>query len=131
MGPIPAGGAAGILTNLVEKAKSTRATVARQVTASSSSSSTAGAGRGKRTLQTVAPKAGNKRTSNGSESSDVSSGTTVVTKTAAAKKPPVKKTVMGTIKGIGNATAKKPAAAAVATAKTAAPTRVLRRRNQA
>jgi hypothetical protein len=114
---------------MVERAKSTRATAVRQITASSSSTSTTGAGRGKRAPQAAAPKAG-KRASNDSESSAVSSGTTAVTKTAVTKKAPVKKTVIGTIRGIGNTAAKKPLATTVATTKATAPTRVLRRRNQ-
>jgi hypothetical protein len=122
MGPTMTGGAAGILTNMVEKAKSTRATAAKKTTASSSASSSAGAGRGKKAPQPAPAKAGKGRTSNSSQSTDASSGTTVVTKTTAPTKSPVKKTVMGTIKGIGGTAAKKPAAIK------AAPTRVLRKR---
>jgi hypothetical protein len=130
-GPIPASGAARILTNMVEKAKSTRATAVRQVIVSSSSTSTIGAGRGKRAPQAAAvPKAGKKRVSNGSESSAVSSGTTAVAESVATKKAPVKK-MIGTVKGVRNTAAKKPLAATIATTKATAPTRILRRRNQA
>jgi hypothetical protein len=122
MGPPVTGGAAGILTNMVEKAKSTRATAARKTTASSSASSTAGAGRGKKAPQGAAAKAARGRASNSSQSTDASSGTTVVTKTTAPTRSPVKKTVIGTIKGIGATATKKPAATK------AAPTRVLRKR---
>lgn len=123
MGPTATGGAAGILTNMVEKAKSTRATAARKTVASSSASSTAGAGagRGKKAPQAATAKAGKGRASNSSQSTDASSGTTVVTKTAPTKSP-VKKTVMSTIKGMGGTATKKPAATK------AAPTRVLRKR---
>jgi hypothetical protein len=108
---------------MVEKAKSTRATAARKTTASPSASSTAGAGRGKKVPQeAVRVKNRKGRASNSSQSTDTSSGTTVVTKATVPARSPVKKTVMGTIKGIGGTTAKKTAATK------AAPTRVLRKR---
>lgn len=122
MGPAVTGGAAGILTNMVEKAKSTRATAARKTAASSSASSTAGAGRGKKVPQVATAKAGRGRASNSSQSTDAGSGTTVATKNTAPTKSPVKKTVIGTIKGMGGTATKKPAAPK------AAPTRVLRKR---
>jgi len=122
MGPAVTGGAAGILTNMVEKAKSTRATAARKTAASSSASSTAGAGRGKKVPQVATAKVGRGRASNSSQSTDAGSGTTVATKNTAPTKSPVKKTVIGTIKGMGGTATKKPAAPK------AAPTRVLRKR---
>jgi hypothetical protein len=127
--PAPAGGAAGILTNMVEKAKSTRGTGARKPT-EPASTATVGAGRGKRAIAPAgAPKVGKGRASTISDSSDASNGTTVMRKPVAAKKAvPAKKTVMSTIKGIGGtgSTKKLPAA------KPAAPAtgmRVLRKRN--
>jgi hypothetical protein len=126
--PVPTGGAAGLLSSMVERAKTTRATAAaRKVTATSNTSSTAGVGRGKRAAPAAAaPKVGKGRASNTSESSDGSTGTTIVNKKPVpAKNAPVKKTVMGTIKGMGSMK-KIPAAKAAA-----APTggRVLRKRN--
>ncbi|KAF8851092.1 hypothetical protein BDZ45DRAFT_731134 [Acephala macrosclerotiorum] len=120
--PAPAGGAAGILTNMVEKAKTTRATVTRKVPAESSA---AGAGRGRRAAPAAsALKVGRGRASTISESSD-SSNTTVVRKPVA----PAKKTMMSTIKGMGSQ--KKIPAAAKSTASTAPVStgRVLRKRN--
>ncbi|KAE9373053.1 hypothetical protein N431DRAFT_337679 [Stipitochalara longipes BDJ] len=126
--PTPAGGAASILTNMVEKAKTTRTTGTRKGTDTSSSSNTnAGAGRGKRTVPPAsAPKIGRGRAI--SDSSD-SSTTTVVRKPGVAKKAaPVKekKTVMTTIKGMGSQ--KKLPASKPATAPTTGG-RVLRKRN--
>ena len=119
----PPGGAVSILTNMVEKAKSTRATAARTVTVSSSGSSAAPAVRGKKAPQAAAAKkVGKGRASNSSQATDTSSGTTVVSRTAPTTKSPVKKAVMGTIKGMAATAAKKPAATK------AAPTRVLRKR---
>src|SRR5450432_382225 len=126
MGPPPASGTAGLLTNMVEKAKSTRATASRPVTASSSSSSSSGVGRGRRAPQPApAAKAGKGRASNSSQSTDASSGTAIVSKATGGYKSPVKKAVMGAVKGMKATTAKKPV-----TGKAAAPaTRVLRSRN--
>jgi hypothetical protein len=124
--PAPPGGAAGLLTNVVEKAKTTRATVTGKVIAESS---TVGAGRGRRAAPAAsAPMVGRGRASTISENSD-SSSTTVVRKPVATKKAPVKKTMMSTIKGMGSQ--KKIPAAAKSTA-SAAPVstgRVLRKRN--
>jgi hypothetical protein len=119
--PTPPGGAAGILTNMVEKAKTTRGTAAsRKVT----EAATGGAGRGKRTAAPAPPpKAGRGRAESGS--SDGSTSTIVRKPVAAAKKAaPVKKTVMSTIKAMG-ATKKAPAPKASAPAGG----RVLRKRN--
>jgi hypothetical protein len=127
--PAPIGGAASILTNMVEKAKTTKGGATRKGTDTSATSSntTAGAGRGKRTIPTAsAPKVGRGRAI--SDTSD-SSTTTVVRKPGVAKKvAPVKekKTVMSSIKGIGSQKklpASKPAAAP------ATGGRVLRKRN--
>ena len=126
--PTPAGGAAGILTSMVEKAKTTRGAGTRKGTdTSTSTNASAGAGRGKRTAAPVAaPKIGRGRAI--SDSSD-SSNTTVVRKQAAAKKvAPLKekKTVMTTIKGMGSQ--KKLPASKPATAPSTGG-RVLRKRN--
>jgi hypothetical protein len=122
---IPAGGAAGILTNMVEKAKATRGTAARTVTASSSGSSSAGVGRGRKAVvpAPARPRVGKGRASNSSEASSGSSGTVVT------KKEAPKRTVMGTIKGMSATTTKK--ATVTKTTKPAAPTRVLRKRGHA
>ena len=126
--PAPAGGAAGILTNMVEKAKSTRPTGGRKA-AEPASTVTVGAGRGKRAAApTAAPKVGRGRASTISDSSDTSSGTTVVRKPAAAKNAaPAKKGVMSTIKGMGGTGATKKLPAAKPAAATTG-TRVLRKR---
>ncbi|KAN0098958.1 Nbl1 / Borealin N terminal domain containing protein [Hyaloscypha variabilis] len=126
--PTPAGGAAGILTNMVEKAKTTRAVGTRKGTDTSTSTNTStGAGRGKRTAPAApAPKIGRGRAI--SDTSD-SSTTTVVRKPVPAKKAAPekeKKTVMTTIKGMGSQKklpASKPAAAPTTGG------RVLRKRN--
>ncbi|KUJ11359.1 uncharacterized protein LY89DRAFT_786968 [Mollisia scopiformis] len=124
--PAPAGGAAGILTNMVEKAKTTRATVSRKVTAESS---TTGAGRGRRAAPPAsAPKIGKGRASTISESSD-SSSTTVVRKPVPAKKAPAKKTMMSTIKGMGSQKKMPAAAKSTASAAPVSTGRVLRKRN--
>lgn len=126
--PVPSGGAASILTGMVEKAKTTRAEAAtRKVTGQSTT--TGGAGRGKRAVASAAPpKVGRGRAV--SDSSDASGGSqnTIVRKPVtapAAKKAPAKRTVMGTIKGMGGAN-KTPAPKAAAPATGA---RVLRNRN--
>jgi hypothetical protein len=122
--PTPVGGAAGILTNMVEKAKTTRGAATRKT---ADATTATGAGRGKRTAPPApAPKVGRGRAI--SDSSD-SSTTTVVRNLAVAKKvAPVKekKTVMTTIKGMGSQKklpASKPAAAPTTGG------RVLRKRN--
>jgi hypothetical protein len=104
--PVPAGGAAGILTNMVEMAKSTRGT--RKAAAPAPAPS--GVGRGKRAAATAPappPKGGRGRAA--SDSSNTS-GSTVIRKHPIApppkKAPAAKRTVMGTIKAMG-ATAKK------------------------
>ncbi|CZT07195.1 uncharacterized protein RAG0_12724 [Rhynchosporium agropyri] len=137
--PTPSGGAAGILTNMVEKAKSTRAGGAvRKVTGPTSQDRPAvGAGRGKRMAPPPppAPRVGRGRASTISASSESSNTTTIVRKPVpapapAAKRAPVtKKTVMSTLKGMGSqkrmAAASKPSAVPT----TAAAGRVLRKRN--
>jgi hypothetical protein len=128
--PMPAGGAAGILTNMVEKAKSARATATRKVTATSTTTATTATSRARK--QTVvpppAPRARRGRPSNSSESSDASQRTTIVTKPGAAKKEPVKRTVMGTIKGMA---ATRKTTTASAAPKPAPVGRVLRKRGAA
>ena len=121
--PTPAGGAAGILTNMIERTKATRgAAAARKATDTAT-----GAGRGKRVAPAAsAPKVGRGRAI--SSSSD-SSTTTVVRKPGVAKKvAPVKekKTVLSSIKGMASQKkipASKPAAAPTTGG------RVLRKRN--
>jgi hypothetical protein len=126
--PAPVGGATGILTNMVDKAKATRGAAAtRKVTEASAAG---GVGRGKRAAAPAPPpKAGRGRAA--SDSSNTS-GSTVIRKAPApaTKKavPATKRTVMSTIKamGAGTTTKKAPGPKAVA-----APTggRVLRKRN--
>jgi hypothetical protein len=120
--PVLAGGAAGMLTSMVEKAKSSRATATRKVTASSAGSSSVG--RGRNAVTAAVRQKG--RSSDVSESSEASSGS-VIRNTIPAKKPPVKRTVMGTIRGVGGAAVKK----AIATKPVAEPAvrRTLRKRN--
>lgn len=135
--PVPSGGATNILTNMVEKAKSTRSAASRKVTgAKETATSTIGAGRGRRAVatqpaqpaQAARPTIGKGRASINSDSSEASAST-VVRKPVAApvKKAPVKKTVMSTIKGMGSQ--KKIPAATKATASAATGGRVLRKRN--
>ncbi|KAH7398062.1 Borealin N terminal-domain-containing protein [Cadophora sp. MPI-SDFR-AT-0126] len=126
--PVPSGGAAGILTNMVEKAKSTRAGAARKVTAEKAAPA---AGRGRRAAPPAsAPTVGRGRASTISESSE-SSNATIVRKPVPAptKKAPVKKTVMSTIKGMGSQKKMPAASKASAAPTTAAGGRVLRKRN--
>ncbi|CAG8959976.1 hypothetical protein HYFRA_00012693 [Hymenoscyphus fraxineus] len=138
------GGAAGILTNMVEKAKATRGAAAvRKATgpkkAETKKAETKKAAEAKQATGTIrgrktpapgaAPPAarstrGRPRTV--SDSSDTSNGT-VVRKPVAKKEPAAKRTVMGTIRGMGG-TAKKAAAAPAPKAGGTA-TRVLRKRN--
>lgn len=125
----PSGGAAAILTNMVEKAKSTRGTAAtRKVT--EQSSTTGGAGRGKRAAApAAAPKVGRGRAISDSSDASSSSQNTIVRKPVAApaaKTAPAKRTVMSTIKGMGAANKKAPAPKATAPA---TGSRVLRKRN--
>ncbi|TVY44028.1 hypothetical protein LSUB1_G002127 [Lachnellula subtilissima] len=121
--PTPAGGAAGILTNMVEKAKSTRAATRKPA----EPAKTTGVGRGKRTAAPApAPRVARGRASTISDSSDASNGT-IVRKPVAAKKEPAKRTVMGTIRGMGGAASKKVQASKPAATTTGS--RVLRKRN--
>jgi hypothetical protein len=127
--PAPSGGAASILTNMVEKAKTTRAAApTRKVT--EQSATTGGAGRGKRAAApTAAPKVGRGRAISDSSDGSSSSQNTIVRKpvaVSAAKTAPAKRTVMSTIKGMGAANKKAPAPKATAPA---TGTRVLRKRN--
>ncbi|CAG8976359.1 hypothetical protein HYALB_00006132 [Hymenoscyphus albidus] len=136
------GGAAGILTNMVEKAKATRGAAAvRKATgpkkAETKKAETKKAAEAKQATGTIrgrktpapaaAPAArstrGRPRTV--SDSSDTSNGT-VVRKPVAKKEPAAKRTVMGTIRGMGAA---KKAAAAPAPKAGGTATRVLRKRN--
>jgi len=107
--PVPPGGAAGILSNMVEKAKVGRgATAPRKVT---ETPVTGGIGRGKRmAAPPPPPKVGRGRAI--SDTSDGSNATIVRKPVPVAKKaaPAPKKTVMSTIKGIGGTTKKTPAA---------------------
>jgi hypothetical protein len=110
------------LTNMVEKAKTTRGTGTRKVTEAAT-----GAGRGKRTAApAAAPTVGRGRASAISDSSESSSTTIVRKPVPVAKKEPVKKTVMGTIRGMGGA---KKAPAKTAAPATSTAGRVLRKRN--
>ncbi|PVH78920.1 hypothetical protein DL98DRAFT_516416 [Cadophora sp. DSE1049] len=128
--PVPSGGAAGILTNMVEKAKSTRAGTARKVTAEKPAPAAVGAGRGRRAAPPAsAPTVGRGRASTISESSESSNATIVRKPVAVPKKAPVKKTVMSTIKGMGSQKKMPAASKASAAPTTAAGGRVLRKRN--
>jgi hypothetical protein len=121
-GPIPAGGAAGILTSMVEKAKTRGVAASKKATEASSA-----VGRGRRPAVPTtasAPKVGRVQTSMISESSESSTSTVVRKPILPTKKEPVKKTMMGAIRGIG---ARKPP---VVPPKSTAPAgRVLRKRN--
>ncbi|KXH31389.1 hypothetical protein CSIM01_04008 [Colletotrichum simmondsii] len=128
------------LSSMVEKAKKTSRTApSRPLNASTASSNasapapatgTAPPTRTRRANTTTAAKAPSRPgTRTGKRVSDSSEGSTgtVVKKTAAGA--PAKRTVMGTIrKGVGAATARKPAAPKSAPASAASTTRVLRKR---
>lgn len=118
--PVPSGGAAGILTNMVEKAKTRGAAVKKTTEASTA------VGRGRKPVAPAAsaPRVGRPRTSIISESSESSNSTIVRKPVPVAKKEPVKRTVMGAIRGMG--TKKGPA---VPPKSTAPAGRVLRKRN--
>ncbi|WYZ42948.1 hypothetical protein EsH8_VI_000647 [Colletotrichum jinshuiense] len=128
------------LTSMVEKAKKTgRGAPPRALTASTASSNASAPApatgtvpptRTRRANTTTASKApsrpGTRTGKRVSDSSEGSTGTVVKKTTAAA---PPKRTVMGTIrKGVGAATARKPAAPKSAPASTTGSTRVLRKR---
>ncbi|RDW84300.1 hypothetical protein BP6252_01890 [Coleophoma cylindrospora] len=121
-----AGGAAVMLTNMVEKAKSTRAAASRKVTDTMTHGGTAG--RAKKAAAANTQPAPAQRVGRGkrqSDSSETSTGTMIVRKAAPPpKKAPTKRTVMGTIKGMSGPASKK-----AAPAPKAAGTRVLRKRN--
>lgn len=110
---------------MVEKAKSTRGAATRKAAEPAKST---GVGRGKRAVAPApVPRVGRGRASTISDSSDGSNGT-IVRKPVAAKKEPVKRTVMGAIKGMGGAGASKKIAAGKPAA-AATGSRVLRKRN--
>ncbi|KAI1872578.1 hypothetical protein JX265_005458 [Neoarthrinium moseri] len=127
-----------LLSNMVEKAKSTRGgTTGRHKLASSTitnSSATSGTTRGRKpgvpSSATTANTRGKRKNSQASESSEASTGTVIKKTTAASRAAPAKsatapkRTVMGTIK---SATTKKPATAKPAAAP-AATGRTLRKR---
>jgi hypothetical protein len=121
---------------MVEKAKLTRSAATRKVTAAkATATSTIGTGtaRGRKAVATqpqpVRQATVKGRVSITSESSDASAGTVIRKPVAApAKKPPVKKTVMSTIKGMGSQK-KMPVATKAATANAPVGGRVLRKRN--
>ncbi|KAF7562760.1 hypothetical protein G7046_g1381 [Stylonectria norvegica] len=136
--------ATSVLSNLVEKAKATRAASNRKVTAtsnaSSSSTGTTAATRTRRAAAPAAPRAPTsrpatrnaRRASGNSESSETSTAT-VVKRRAAPKAAPAapapKKGMMNSIrKGVAGATGKKAAAKAAAPAPAAGTGRVLRKR---
>lgn len=110
--PMPVGGAAGILTGMVEKAKTRGAAATRKAT------DTSAAGRGRKAPAT---------TGRISDSSEGSNGTVIRKPILPTKKEPAKKSVMGTLRGMA---AKKTAAGPAVPPKSAAPAgRVLRKRN--
>ncbi|KAI6362820.1 hypothetical protein MCOR25_006084 [Pyricularia grisea] len=140
-----------LLSNMVEKARSTRAAATRKTTTSSTASSAAGGGTTRTrkaaaaTTATAASRAAAapsrtaRRISGISESSDGSTATVVRKRptttasqasTRTAAPAPAKRTVMGTIrKGVAGATTRKaPAAKAAAPAPTTSTGRVLRKR---
>ncbi|KAH8592048.1 Borealin N terminal-domain-containing protein [Bisporella sp. PMI_857] len=125
--PASSGGAASILTNMVEKAKTTRGMATRKAVEPTTAS---GVGRGKRAVAAApAPKVGRGRAASDSSNG---SGSTVIRKSAPAPKkaaPATKRTVMSTIKGIGaGASTKKAPGPKVAPAAAPAGGRVLRKR---
>ncbi|KAB5536576.1 Borealin N terminal-domain-containing protein [Coniochaeta sp. 2T2.1] len=141
----PATQSSGMFSNMVEKARSTRAAATTRKTTTSSTASSANgstaaaATRTRKAAAATAPasRAGatsrtTRRVSAISESSDGSTGTVVRkrTATAAAPAPAAKRTVMGTIrKGVtGTATKKAPVAKAKAAPAAATTGRVLRKR---
>ncbi|KAM3086827.1 hypothetical protein ACMFMG_000950 [Clarireedia jacksonii] len=115
-------GGGTLKAGMADKAKTTRAAGTRRISPHTNPAGPA-LGRGKRTAAATAgpaPKGGVERGSL-SEQSDASTATTIVRKPVPAKKAPAKKTVMGTIKGMG-------AAKKAPTASTASGGRVLRKR---
>lgn len=122
--PAPPGGAASILTSMVEKAKAGRGAAATRKKVETPAAA-GGVGRGRRTAAPAPPpKVARGRAI--SNSSDGSNATIVrkpvpITKKAA---PAPRKTVMSTIKGMGGGTKKAPA-----TTKAPAVGRVLRKRD--
>ncbi|KAG9243532.1 Borealin N terminal-domain-containing protein [Calycina marina] len=124
--PDVTGGAASILTNMLENAKPTRGDATRKVT---EASVVAGVGRAKR-APAMAPSA---KVVRGRVASDTSndSGSTVIRKNATVAMKaavPAKRTMMSTIKGMGGGGAAKKGAVPKAAA-TATGGRVLRKRN--
>lgn len=124
--PVQAGGASGILTSMVEKAKSTRNAAVRKVTAEKVPTSTIGRGR-KAVAASMAPPPSRGRVS---DSSDASAGTVITRKPVPVKKAaPIKKSVMGTLKGMASQKKVPVAAKPAVTAGAATGGRVLRKRN--
>jgi len=116
--PLPVGGAAGILTNMVEKAKTRGAAATRKAT------DTSAAGRSRKAPPSTAM---NSNTGRISDSSEGSNGTVIRKPILPTKKEPVKKSVMGTLRGMA---AKKTASGPAVPPKSTAPAgRVLRKRN--
>ncbi|KAG9232675.1 Borealin N terminal-domain-containing protein [Amylocarpus encephaloides] len=138
MAPVPAGSASGILTNMVEKAKASRGAIAARKVAETrkvteTKAPPTGAGRGRRTAAAAQPAAPRPATRTGrgragtiSDSSETSN-MTVVRKPVPPKKEPAKRTVMGTLRGMGTAPNRKAPAPKVAAPATGG--RVLRKRN--
>ncbi|KAI9052688.1 hypothetical protein LZ554_002966 [Drepanopeziza brunnea f. sp. 'monogermtubi'] len=126
--PMHSGAAASLLTSMVEKAKGTRAVATRKVTAEKPAP--ANAGRGRRVAPPAAApvRAGRGRASTISESSEGSNATIVKKQAPAVVKPAVKKSVMGTLKGMGSKKMAGGTKASTAPAATAGG-RVLRKRN--
>lgn len=115
----PMGGAAGILTNMVEKAKTRGVAAARKATDTSTATT-----RGKRVPTAVVQVANTGRVSDSSEGSN---GTVIRKPILPPKKEPVRRGVMGTLRGM--AVKKAATGPAVPPKTTAAPTgRILRKR---
>ncbi|KAI9663650.1 MAG: hypothetical protein M1821_007140 [Bathelium mastoideum] len=96
-----------------EKSKAPRA-ASRQAKNTAPAAATAGVGRGKKATAKAPPAgAGHVRSSDGSNTSDASAGTTIITKSKVEKKPPAKKAAGARM--VGGAAALKKATAAVQT----------------
>ncbi|KAI0141352.1 Borealin N terminal-domain-containing protein [Pestalotiopsis sp. NC0098] len=125
-----------LISNMVQKAKSTRGAAAGTQKATTSSSTTGTASRSKKAAPATGSTRGRRKISQSSESSEASTGTVVKKTTAASrggtaatKQPPaVKRSVMNTIK---SATAKKAAPSAKSTTGTSTTGRTLRKRQAA
>ncbi|EKD20962.1 hypothetical protein MBM_00075 [Drepanopeziza brunnea f. sp. 'multigermtubi' MB_m1] len=126
--PMHSGAATSLLTSMVEKAKGTRAAATRKVTAEKPAPATAGRGRRVAPPAAAPVRAGRGRASTISESSEGSNATIVKKQAPAVVKPAVKKSVMGTLKGMGSKKMAGGTKASTAPAATAGG-RVLRKRN--